>query len=435
MARRAKGEGCILHIKPIACKACAKYHSCDMVGKSGTHCSKRDRRDRWLYQYVVKGPDGKSVRKALSATSRKVLEQKIEQLKEPADDGKRYMDVTLAQWKNTWIDTYLPGTVKPSTEKYYKSMLKHVPESLERQSLTLLSVTVLQNMLNELSKHGGIKGKGLSPKTVRGIRTTLISCLECAVDNGFLEKNLMKKTRPPMLKQKKIVYLSKEQSAELQRVADTGEYYHDILAAWRKPETRYIVTMIGTLIRLAFATGMRRGELFGLCWSNVDLDNKVIHVKNGMDHHGRIVETKTVNSIRQVSIDDETVNRLQKWKDYQARYIKEIGDLYDDKELVFTNSFGRSVNVDTFRSRYYVPLCKKANMPEGFTMHSIRHTHATLLLQAGVSPKVISERLGHSSVAFTLQVYAHATKHMERGAAEMIGTILDNSIKSTDKKE
>ena len=154
-----------------------------------------------------------------------------------------------------------------------------------------------------------------------------------------------------------------------------------------------------------------------------------------MDHHGRIVETKTVNSIRQVSIDDETVNRLQKWKDYQARYIKEIGDLYDDKELVFTNSFGRSVNVDTFRSRYYVPLCKKANMPEGFTMHSIRHTHATLLLQAGVSPKVISERLGHSSVAFTLQVYAHATKHMERGAAEMIGTILDNSIKSTDKKE
>ena len=78
-------------------------------------------------------------------------------------------------------------------------------------------------------------------------------------------------------------------------------------------------------------------------------------------------------------------------------------------------------------------MCKQSGMPLGFTLHGIRHTHATMLLSAGVSPNIISQRLGHSSVAFTLQVYAHVTKTMERTAADTIGSILDGTDKM--KKE
>lgn len=428
MARRAKGEGSIIHVQPIACKACPDFRICVKKDDPGNHCSKRDRRDRWLYQYVVVGADGKKKKKALSATTRKALMEKIEKLMAKSDEDKRHENVTFGNWIDSWESTYLPHAVKPSTLQFYKSLLKHIPENIKKKKLSEIRTIDLQEILNRLSDRGGVNGQGLSAKTVRSFRTTIISCLECAVDNHFLIRNPCKKTKPPRLIQKKIVYLTPEQAAELQKVADSGSYYYDIQAALKGKkgeDTCYLVEMMGTLIRMAFATGMRRSELFGLLWANVDLDNKVIHVQNGMAH-GKITETKTGNSIRNISIDDDTVARLIRFKEQQEQYKEVVGDQYHDSGFVFTNSFGNAMNFDTFRSRYFSRMCKKAGMPEGFTMHSIRHTHATMLLEAGISPNVISKRLGHSSVAFTLAIYAHVTEAMERGAADTIGAILSN---------
>ena len=266
--------------------------------------------------------------------------------------------------------------------------------------------------------------KGLSTKTVRSIRTTLISCMESAVDNGFAKKNTAKKTKPPVLKQKKIIFLSQEEAERLQHVADTGEYYTDLMTAWQNIGTRYLITGFGVLIRLALATGMRRGELLGLTWQDVDMDAKSVHVINNLQR-GVLSETKTAHSVRYVSLDDDTVTRLRNWREYQSRYAEDVGDLFSNNEnLVFTNTFGHPINADTFRSRYFNKMCKTAQLPEGTTLHSLRHTHTTLLLAAGVSPRVISDRLGHASVAFTLQTYAHATTEMNRGAAKIIGKIL-----------
>ena len=362
--------------------------------------------------------------------------EKIEKLQAQSEEGQRHEEVILGNWIESWQSMYLPHSVKPSTLRFYKSLLKHIPENLKKKKLLEITTIDLQEMLNNLSDSGGIDEQGLSPKTVRSLRTTIISCLECAVDNHFLSRNPCKKTKPPRLTQKKIVYLSPEQAAKLQEVADSGSYYNDIqstLKSKKGEDTCYLVAMMGTLIRLAFASGMRRGELFGLLWANVDLNNKVVHVQNGLDH-GKISETKTGNSIRHISIDDETVARLIQFEKCQEQYKEAVGDQYHDSGFVFTNSFGHPMNFDTFRTRYFYRMCKKAGLPEGFTMDSIRHTHATMLLEAGISPNVISKRLGHSSVAFTLQTYAHVTKKMERSAADKIGNILSNKKDLKRKK-
>lgn len=423
MARRAWGEGSYIHVVPLNCKACPERDTCVKRGNNSVRCSKRDRKERWLYQYRVVGADGKYIRKALSATNRKDLVRKVEEMRE-ASGNSHSEAITLQEWADIWPDKYLSHSVRPSTEKFYRSLLKHIPEKLGRKKLVDITVIDWQDFLNALLEHGGQSGCGLSTKTVRSVRTTLISCIESAVDNGFLTKNLVKKTKSPKLKQKKIIFLTKEQAMRLQKVADSGEYYKDLLTAWQNIGTRYLITEFGILIRLTLASGLRRGELFGLLWDDVDFDNRLIHVVNNMQH-GNLVETKTQNSVRCVSLDDGTINRLRKWKDYQERYADEVGDIFlNENGLVFTNIVGNSVNVDTFRSRYFTRMCKTAELPEGTTLHSLRHTHASMLLAAGVSPKVISSRLGHASVAFTLQVYAHINADMERGAADTIGSIL-----------
>lgn len=423
MARRAWGEGSYIHVVPLNCKACPERDTCVKKGNFSVRCSKRDRKERWLYQYRVVGPDGKYKRKALSASNRKELVRKVEEMREASGNTHNEV-ITLTEWADIWLEKYLSHSVRPSTEKFYRSLLKHIPEKIGHKKLVDITVVDWQDMLNTLLERGGKFGRGLSTKTVRSVRTTLISCIESAVDNGFLLKNLVKKTKPPKLKQRKIVFLTKEQAVRLQKVADTGEYYKDLLAAWQNIGTRYLITEFGVLIRLALASGLRRGELFGLLWEDIDLDNRCINVVNNMQH-GDLVETKTPNSIRCISLDNDTIKRLRLWKDYQERYAVEVGDIFSNiSGLVFTNIVGNAVNVDTFRSRYFNRMCKKAELPEGTTLHSLRHTHASMLLAAGVSPKVISSRLGHASVAFTLQVYAHISADMERGAADTIGSIL-----------
>ena len=115
MVRRAKGEGSIIHVKPLACKVCSEYSGCTVKEDLSVRCSKRDRRERWVYQYWKVTPEGGKRRTSLCATSRKALLDKIEKLKGKADDGRYHDDVTLGKWIDIWEMKYLPHTVnKPN---------------------------------------------------------------------------------------------------------------------------------------------------------------------------------------------------------------------------------------------------------------------------------------------------------------------------------
>lgn len=422
MAKRAKGEGSYIHIVPQNCKTCPEFKSCKKAFVTDTHCAKRDKVERWAYQYVVRTADGTKKRKCVYARTRKDLQAKVEQLQKNPSTYKT--EATVEDWDNIWKNSYLPKVVRQSTEMFYVRMLQYIPEKIKKKQISKVTPADLQQLLQDLLEHGGKTGQGLSTSTVRSVRSTLITLFEHAMDNGYVTMNPAKKTKPPKLVRKKLVALTKEEAARLQKVADTGEYYKDLGQCGNNIGTQYLVTEFGTLIRLALASGARRGELFGLTWDDVDFRKKRIHVVNNLQK-GVLSAPKTRNSERFVSLDIKTMERLQKWKKYQKSYQAAVGDLYINKQnLVFTNINGAHVNVDNFRIRYFNRMCKAADLPLGTTLHSLRHTHATLLLQAGENPKIIADRLGHATVSFMMNTYISTLKEMAESVADVVGEIL-----------
>ncbi|MBQ5345425.1 MAG: site-specific integrase [Acidaminococcaceae bacterium] len=424
MARRAKGEGSYIHRISIKCDECKQRDNCIKRNDFTVTCNKRDRKDYWEYQYSVKGADGKRVRKSIYAPSKKELAKKVEALKTQRDVTLK-ADATLGDWSETWESKYLPATVKENTLDFYKYMLGYIPEKLKKKKLSKVTPVMLQTFLNSLLENGRKNGGPLSARTVRSIRSALITCLDCAIDNGFIMVNPARKTKPPMLEKKEIVYLNQVQMQELIKVADIGDYYFE-----NHPNSKvdlgsqYLIKQFSILIRLAFASGARCGELLGLDWGDIDYIRDSINIHNNLQN-GKLVEPKTKYSRRRVSVDKDTMDRLAEWQKYQEQYANQLGDKFSNKlGTIFTNISGNYLHYDNFRTRYFYPMCDKARLPEGFTFHGTRHTHATMLLMAGVNIKIVSQRLGHSSVSFTLDTYGHVLDEMERSAADMMGSLL-----------
>lgn len=426
MARRLNGDGTYVHIQPVQCGVCKKRTGCVLVNNLKRKCSLRDRPDRWMYQYVIKLPDGTKKRKSIYARTRKELQEKVTALLE-AKGSNFNKDATMDSWLDVWETRYLSDTVRDSTKNFYRDCLKYVPKSIRDKRLSEITPVVLQEMFSLLLASGSIKkpGKPLSPTTVRSVRSTLITALDCAIDNGYLDKNPVRKTKPPKKEKKQMTYLSKEEILRLMEVAESGEYYGNLEQVLDKDGSLYLIKQWYTLIRVTLATGLRRGEVFGLVWNDINFETNVFHVHSNLQK-GKLLEPKTAYSKRYISVDVGTMQLLTDWKTYQQMYEDGLGDIFDNEYgLVFTNILGHPVNYDTFRSRYFAKMVRAANLPRSVTFHTLRHTHATQLLASGIDAKTISTRLGHSSVAFTLQTYVHTTPETEREAACAIGLLLD----------
>lgn len=427
MARRAKGEGCYVHLMPIKCEDCKQRNACMKRNDPVAKCQLRDRKELWAYQYSVKGADGKRHRKAIYDSSKKELAKKVEALKAQKDVSLK-ADATFGELLETWKTKYLPNTVRENTKDFYGYMLRYIPEKLKNKKLSKITPVMIQTLLNSLLEKGKKNGEPLSTRTVRSIRSTLITCLDCAIDNGFIVVNPARKTKPPLLVKKEIIFLNQIQMQELINIADVGDYYFE-----KHPKAKtdigsqYLIKQFSMLIRLAFATGARCGELLGLGWGDVDFIRNSINIHTNLQS-GKLVEPKTKYSRRRVSVDKDTMNRLVTWQMYQKRYASQLGDKFCNRlGTVFTNMYGNYLHYDNFRTRYFNEMCEKAQLPEGFTFHGTRHTHATMLLMAGVNIKIVSQRLGHSSVSFTLDTYGHVIDEMERSAADMMGTLLSGN--------
>ena len=431
MTRRPKGEGSYRHIVPVKCEKCKDYNTCLIRQDPSGKCRKRDQREFWRYQYHVPGIDGKSVRRALEAKTYKELVSKVEKMR--IDKGDVSNDtITVGQWCDRWRDAVLPGTIKDSTLTSYKYMLTYIPENIRKKKLTKLTPIDLQTMFSELKENGSKKtGESLSSTTVRGIRSTLISCFQSAIDNGFLIINVAKKTKPPLNNDRReISFLTEDEIHKLIDVADSGEYY-DVDEGLEDDEgLKYLIKQWSMVIRLTLATGMRRGEVFGLTWNSINFKKKTIRIETNLQN-GKLEPPKTKYSIRTISIDEDTLQRLKEWQQYQQDYAYDLDDLYQNKQgTVFTGSFGAPVQLDNFRNRVFTRMIAKAGLADTITMHTLRHTHATQLLAAGIDAKTVSKRLVHSSVAFTLQTYVHVLEEVERGAADTIGAIISGKNKN-----
>ncbi len=181
---------------------------------------------------------------------------------------------------------------------------------------------------------------------------------------------------------------------------------------------------------LAANTGTRRGEVLGLRWQDIDFDRRRLSIRQtiiSIDYQVVISEPKTARGRRSVALDSGTVTALRAHRAAQNQQKLKLGEAYQDLGLVFCRENGSPIHPDRF-TQLFDKHVKDSGLPR-IRLHDLRHTHATLALAAGIHPKVVSERLGHSTVAFTMDVYSHAIPSMEAEAAETIANLVRGSGK------
>lgn len=240
---------------------------------------------------------------------------------------------------------------------------------------------------------------GLAPKTVRNLHVMLHRAFADAVLWKYVTDNPAKSIKPPKIRRKKRPVWTPEQLSRFMDHIRTDRF--------------------AALFMLEITTALRRAEICGLRWNSVDLDNAVFSpidskvVVNGKaeDKEGG----KTVNADRLIALDPDTVDELRRWQRVQQQEKEFFGTDYQGSNRVFTWEDGRDVNPDSLRERFK-RLAAAADLPE-IRFYDLRHSYVTGALRAGVRAEVVSERIGHASVAFTLSTYAHVHPSMDREAA------------------
>jgi integrase len=248
--------------------------------------------------------------------------------------------------------------------------------------------------------------RDLSARTiVQGYRV-LSSALSQAVRWQMIPTNPATAVRPPRIERATLTTPNPEQVRAIVKAAE-GSWVH-------------------LPILLGAATGMRRGEAFGLRWRDVDLDAAVIRVTGSLQRVAgklRVVEPKSARGRRTVSIPATVVEVLRQHRKEQAERRLLLGEAWTDSDLVIERGDGKPRDPDTI-THYFVDVAKVAKV-SGLRFHDLRHAYATSLLRGGVHPKVVSEALGHASTSFTMDVYSHVVPSMQEAAAETIGKALN----------
>lgn len=324
--------------------------------------------------------------------------------------------LTLGEWLKTWLNDYMKASIRPTTWASYETQVsKHIIPAIGGEKLQGLQTRHLQNLYNKKMQGGRADKKegGLSPRSVRYIHCVLYAALDQAVKENLIHINPANAVKLPKMEQEEVQAMDTKGVTEFLQEAKKTKHY-----------AAYYLTL---------STGLRRGELMALKWSNVDLQAGTITVKQNLvrTKEGlKFQEPKTKNSKRVIGIDEDTVKELKSHKAKQAAAILEMGKAYKKNDLVFCHDDGTPMDPRGF-SRHFERIIERLQK-KGFTritFHGLRHTFATLSRQEGVDLKVISETLGHYDPAFTMKVYQHVTPQMKKEAVSKIGNLLASCAK------
>ena len=377
-------------------------------------CPKGHRRSTWSFTVDV-NPSG-APRKQLtrSGFSTKVEAQRaLDEFKIASSRGEYVEPSRLtvgAYIDERWIPA-VQARLRPSTfESYQRNLRLHVLPGIGDVRLQALQPTDLNALYAILLKSGRRNGPGggLSGRTVRYVHSILRKALSDAERWSLVVRNVAdladppptRSTRPPKMH----TWTSDEVRAFLEHVR------RDRLAA---------------MWVMFVTTGMRRGEVLGLSWSETNLDRgdvSIIEARVTVGHDVVVSEPKTPRSRRRIAIDPQTVVVLRDWRKLQLEYRLRWGSSWQDCGLVFTREDGSALHPDAV-SGLFERQIEAAGLPR-IRLHDLRHTWASLALQQGVPLKVVSERLGHSSISITADTYQHVTEGMDRDAADRVAQVL-----------
>ena len=318
-------------------------------------------------------------------------------------------DLTVGEYLASWLSTVRAGgSIRPTTAKAYDVAVRvHIVPSLGRVPLRLLTRTLIKEMYADLQIRGRARrpAGGLSLKAVHNVHLTLHRALEEALDDGLIPSNPSNRAH------------RMGNSLPAVRGWSAAELHTFLTAVEDEPDY--------PLWRLAASTGMRRGELLGLRWTDIDLDRGLVSVQRQLVRNGDALEfghPKTAAGRRTVCLDQTTVRILADHRDRQARIAAARTFVAD---LVFCRANGAPRDPDVV-THQFIERAVRAGLPR-IRLHDLRHTHASIALQAEINPKVVQERLGHASVKVTLDTYTHVLPPMHRAAASRIADLVDAS--------
>jgi integrase len=315
--------------------------------------------------------------------------------------------LTLAQYLDRWLADYAKTNVSDKTYEGYEEFVRvHLKPALGRHPLAKLRPVDIQAYYSEKLQNGRRDGKGgLSARTVLHHHRVLREALQQAVKWQLLVRNPADAVEPPRPEGKEMPVLDEAGTATLLQAARGTRLYLPVL--------------------LAVTTGMRRGEILGLRWQDVDLKAATLAVRQSLQRTKAgtaLKQPKTQKSRRLIALPSVTVDALARHRGEQAEQKRSLGPGYQDRGLVAAAEDGTPFFPNAF-SHAFADLVARAGV-ERVRFHDLRHSHATQLLLHGVHPKIVSERLGHATIGITLDTYSHVLPGMQEEAARKVDRAL-----------
>jgi len=298
------------------------------------------------------------------------------------------------------------GRLKASTHHSYVVTSKRIRSGLGHVQVQALMPLQIESFYADLLDHGRADGTGLSPKTVRNTHTVLRKALSDAQRLGLVYRNAADAARGPSVERPEFTVWSSDELRQFFATAESNR--------------------LGAAFVMLATTGLRRGEVLGARWRDLDLDARTLSVVQTITNvDGKLVfgKPKTSKSVRMISIDERTVNLLRQHRRQQREDQIAMGpDWGNEGDLAFTDEVGGPIRPEWF-SKEFGRVLAASGVP-CIRLHDVRHTYATIALKTGIPAKVVSEHLGHSTIAITLDLYSHVTPGIDRDATDRISAAM-----------
>jgi integrase len=362
----------------------------------------------WQIQVYTSGPAGRKRHYETVRGRKSDAQRRLTELLSSLDKGVYTPPgrLTLAEHLHNWLEGYVKTNCSPRTYDGYQSII-------ERHLIPALGHIQLKQLhAQQIQAYYGKAVEKLSARTVHHEHRVLSQSLKYAVRQGYLGRNPAELADPPKPKKKTMRTLTPSEVDVLLEATKDNDYY--------------------PVIYTALSTGLRQAELLGLRWRDVDPDITLsISVSQVLYKRGGVCtfkEPKTEHSRRLVSMTLKLAEYLRDYRSEREAHYRQLEKEFGLDTLVFASNKFTPIDPGVL-SHSFSRTARRASLP-GVRFHDLRHTFASLMLLIGVSPKVISEALGHSSVAFTMDTYAHIISGMQSDAMKLLDSILPAARKS-----
>lgn len=378
----------------------------------------RKKGNRWYYYFDIGTIDGKrkKIERSGGNTKKEALAALNDAIYKYSNGFVEPQKLSYDSYMNDWLENFIKENRKINTYQRYRDLYnKHIKPFIGHYFIKDLKPILIEQLLNAAKKNG------LSNTTLEGIYGVINTSLNRAVRLQLINDNICKFVEKPRRNKYTANILDIDEFNLLLNGLNTYNYGDYI----------FKLCLITTM-----ELGLRRGEVAGLEWSNINFTDNTITIINNLIYTNTSVEMgtpKTIESERTLSVSNELISLLKDHKRVQNINKLEYGEFFEKNifngkrhDLVFTWENGKYIHPNYYTLKFS-RLIKKCGINKKVRFHDLRHTNATLLLQEGIDSKIIQQRLGHSNISTTLNIYSHVTNKMQQKATDKISSMLTYS--------